>query len=142
MIRKLNKDNIDSVMKIWLDASIEAHDFINKQYWIDNYEIVKNKYIPEADTFIYDEDDKIKGFVSILNKNYIGALFVEIINQNHGIGSRLIEYVKEKYNTLLLNVYVDNNNAVDFYKKHGFEIINESLDESTNRVEFTMKYER
>lgn len=141
MIRRLQENDIESIMKIWLETSIEAHDFINKQYWIDNYKIVKDEYIPVADTFVYEKNNEICGFISILNNNYIGALFVRCDCQNSGIGSSLINHVKYIYLKLLLNVYVDNNNAVEFYKKHNFNIIDEQLDESTNRTEFTMKYE-
>lgn len=141
MIRKLQENDIDAIMKIWLETSIEAHDFINKQYWIDNYEIVKNKYIPVSDTFVYEKDNDVCGFISIINNNFIGALFVKVNCQRQGIGSCLINYVQNIYSKLLLNVYVDNSNAVEFYKKHKFEIIDEQLDESTNRTEFTMKYE-
>ena len=142
MIRNFKQTDIEDIMKIWLESSIKAHDFINKQYWLDNYEIVKTKYIPEAETFVYEEDKKILGFISILNKNYVGALFVNNDNTKKGIGSCLIEHVKDKYSRLNLNVYADNINAVDFYKKHDFKIINEGLDESTNRCEFTMEYNK
>lgn len=140
MIKELNKDEVEDIMKIWLDSSIIAHDFIDKRYWIDKYEIVKNDYIPNSETFVYKEDNEIKGFVSIINKDFIGALFIENKSQRQGIGSKLIEFITEKFNELNLTVYKDNSNAVNFYKKKGFEIISEDLDEDTNKIEFMMRY--
>lgn len=140
MIRKLEIADIDKIMKIWLDTSIVAHDFIEKQYWIDNYETVKNEYIPNSETFIYEEDNEIKGFISIMSSEFIGALFVSKASQREGIGSRLIDFAKKNYKTLVLNVYKDNINAVNFYKKQKFEILSEDLDEYTNKIEFTMRY--
>lgn len=139
MIRKLNENEVTNIMKIWLDASTIAHDFIDKQYWIDKYEIVKNEYIPNSQTFVYIEDAKIKGFISIINKNFIGALFIDIKSQRKGIGSKLINFAKDKFGELSLTVYKDNLNAVNFYKIHNFKIISEDLDEDTNKVEFIMK---
>ncbi|MFW2487522.1 N-acetyltransferase [Clostridium chromiireducens] len=142
MISRLNKNEVDEIMRIWLDASMAAHDFIDKQYWIDKYEVVKNEYIPNSETFVYKDKNEIKGFISIINENFIGALFVDNKNQCEGIGSRLIDFVINKYNELSLTVYKDNLNAVDFYKKHNFKIISEDLDEDTNKVEFMMMRQR
>lgn len=140
MIRKLEIRDIDKIMEIWLETSIIAHDFIKKQYWIDNYEAVKNKYIPNSETFLYEENNEIKGFISIMSREFIGALFVSKDFQREGIGSKLIKFAKCNYKVLVLNVYKDNVNAVNFYKKQKFKILSENLDEDTNKVEFTMRY--
>lgn len=140
MIKKLDENDVDTIMKIWLEASKIAHDFIDKQYWIDKYEVVKKEYIPNSETFVYKENEEIKGFISIINKSFIGALFIENKYQGRGIGSKLIDFITEKFNELTLTVYKDNLNAVTFYKKKGFKIISEDLDEDTNKVELMMKY--
>ena len=44
MIRKLHKDDIDSVANIWLNTNIQSHRFIDEQYWKKNYELVKKCY--------------------------------------------------------------------------------------------------
>ena len=46
MIRKLNEADIDKVMDIWMKSTIKAHDFISKEYWQNNYNTVKEVYIP------------------------------------------------------------------------------------------------
>jgi len=140
MIRELNNNEVEDIMKIWLDASIKAHDFIDKQYWIDKYEVVKTEYIPNSETYVYAPNDEIKGFISVINKSFIGALFVESKSQGQGIGSKLVDFAVEKYNKLTLSVYKDNSNAINFYKRKGFKILSEDLDEYTNKVEFFMKY--
>ena len=37
MIRKMEKEDLDRVSKIWLDTNIKAHDFIPAQYREKNY---------------------------------------------------------------------------------------------------------
>jgi|ADurb_Val_02_Slu_FD_contig_31_443557_length_1925_multi_4_in_0_out_0_4 hypothetical protein len=45
MIRRFKIDDLDIVMKIWLESNIKAHDFISKSYWQGNYEVVKDRHI-------------------------------------------------------------------------------------------------
>ena len=100
MIRDLKQKDIDKVMEIWLESTIKAHDFIPEKYWQDNYNAVKDIYIPQSKTYVYEEGEEIKGFISILNDDFIGALFVSLNEQGKGIGSKLIEYANAKFDNL------------------------------------------
>lgn len=139
MIRQLEKKDIDIVMEIWLKSTIKAHDFISKEYWEENYNTVKNVYIPMADNFVYVEGDEIKGFISVINNEFIGALFVDVDCQGYGIGRSLIEYVIDKFGKLKLAVYKDNIESVGFYKKMGFKVISEGINEDSGFVEYIME---
>ena len=126
-------------MGIWLESTIYAHKFISKEYWNENYNIVKDVYIPISKTFVYEDNDDIRGFISIINNDFIGALFVEKNYQSQGIGKSLIDYAKNLYDNLSLAVYKENEKALEFYKKMGFKIISENINEDTNCVEYIMK---
>ena len=139
MIRQLQSKDIDKIMGIWLESTIYAHKFISKEYWNENYNIVKDVYIPMSKTFIYEDNDDIRGFISIINNDFIGALFVEKNYQSQGIGKSLIDYAKNLYDNLSLAVYKENEKALEFYKKMGFKIISENINEDTNCVEYIMK---
>lgn len=139
-IRELRVNEIDKIMEIWLESTVKAHGFIEEEYWKKNYDVVKNIYIPMAKTFVYYEDEKIKGFISIINNEFIGALFVDVKSQGAGIGGALIDYVKKKYGSIELAVYKMNEKAVEFYKKNGFEIIKEQENEDSGFLEYIMKY--
>lgn len=41
MIKEFKMDYLDDVMKIWLETNINTHDFIEKEYWINNFDLVK-----------------------------------------------------------------------------------------------------
>lgn len=140
MIEKFNKNEIDEVMTIWLKTNIDAHDFIPKAYWIKNYNIVKDQYIPIATTFVYKENNVIIAFISIIEAFFIGALFVKKEHQRQGIGLKLINRCKTLYPILKLAVYVDNINSVDFYKRCGFEIKAEQDNESSGFKEYIMSW--
>ena len=90
-------------------------------------------------TFVYEEEGKIKGFISIINKEFIGALFVDNDSQGQGIGRKLIEYVLNKFTTLNLAVYKNNIKSVGFYRKMGFEVISEEINEDSKFPEYIMK---
>ena len=74
MIKELDISKIDDVMKIWLEANISAHDFIIEDYWMANYDYVKNA-LPEATVYAYEDKNEIKGFIGIIEE-YIAGLFV------------------------------------------------------------------
>lgn len=139
MIRKLKNTDIDKLMDIWLESTVRAHSFISREYWESNYKVVKDVYIPMADTFVYEEDGEIKGFISIINNEFIGALFVDVKFQGMGIGSKLIDYSVEKYKKLTLAVYKENQKSVEFYTRKGFKIIEEGLNEDSGYTEYIME---
>ncbi|MCI9976159.1 N-acetyltransferase [Clostridioides difficile] len=140
MIRKSNDKDINKIMEIWKESTIKAHNFINKEYWENNYNTVKNEYIPISDTFVYEDGQEIKGFISIINKSFIGALFINSNYQNLGIGSKLLDYATKEYKNLSLAVYKDNKKAVVFYNKKGFNIVKEQINEDSRFKEYIMEY--
>lgn len=140
MIRKFKKNDINDVMKIWKNENIKAHKFIPKEYWKSNYKYVK-EILPVAEIYVYVIEKTIIGFIG-LNKNYIEGIFIDTNNQGNGIGTLLLNKVKERQNTLTLNVYKKNTHAIHFYKKNGFIITNENIDENTGELEYTMVWNK
>lgn len=140
MIRKFEKNDINVVMEIWENENIKAHQFIPKEYWKANYNYVK-EILPNAEIYVYVVESEIIGFIGV-DKNYIEGIFVNTNNQCNGIGTSLLNKVKENRNTLTLSVYKKNINAINFYKKNGFVITSESIEENTNEVEYTMTWNR
>lgn len=137
MIRKFIKNDIDVIMQIWLETNIKAHNFIEENYWKNNFEQVK-LLLPQSELYVYI-DDVIKGFIG-LNDTYIEGIFVLEKEQSKGIGKQLLDYVKILKNELTLNVYKKNKQAIDFYKRENFKIISEDFDQATQEEEYCMKY--
>ena len=142
MIRKFREDDTVKVMTIWTKGNFKAHPFIEKDYWLENFNKVKEEYLWKAETYVYTEDDEIKGFISLLDGGYIGALFVKTDNLRQGIGKRLLNYVKEKYDKLTLNVYERNVDATLFYVAMGFKNKKIQIDENTGEKEYIMEWEK
>ena len=142
MIRKFKEEDTTKVMAIWTKGTFEAHSFIDKDYWLLNYNKVKDEYLKKSETYVYTENNDIKGFISILNNEYIGALFVRKEYRRSGIGRKLINFVKDKYDKLTLNVYEKNINAILFYTKLGFINQKIQIDDKTNEKEYVMEWKK
>ena len=142
MIRKFREEDTVKVMTIWTKGNFEVHSFIDKDYWLLNFNKVKDEYLKESETYVYVENDTIKGFISLLNNNFIGALFVRKEYRRQGIGRKLINFVKDKYDRLELQVYEKNVDAMLFYASLGFVNKKIQIDEDTNEKEYVMEWSK
>ena len=140
MIRKFKEEDTVKVMTIWTRGNFQAHPFIDKDYWLLNFNRVKDEYLQKAYTLVYEENGEIKGFISLLDDEYIGALFVREDSRRKGIGRKLINKLKETHSKLSLNVYEKNVNATLFYIALGFVNTKIQVDEKTNEKEYIMEW--
>ena len=143
MIRHFQQQDEAAVIQIWLEASAIAHSFIPRSYWESKIPDMRNKYLPQSQTLIHEDEhtNEVTGFISLIN-NYIAALFVPPDRQGQGIGQTLMAHIKQQHLELELNVYAENTQALAFYKRQGFTITSEQTDKQTGRQEFTMKYQQ
>lgn len=138
MIRKYKDEDLEIIMKIWLEENINTHNFISSQYWKSNYEYVK-ELLPNAEIWVYTINNNIVGFIG-LNENYIEGIFVNINYHNKGIGTELLRKVMEQNRELNLRVYEKNKVAINFYNKNLFKVIEKDVDGSTGEYEYLMKW--
>lgn len=142
MIRKFKEEDTTKVMTIWTKGNFKAHSFIEKDYWLLHFNQVKDEYLKKAETYVYTKEDEVKGFISLLKDGYIGALFVGIDSQRQGIGRKLINYAKDRYDRLTLQVYEKNINAILFYISLGFINVKIQIDEATGEKEYVMEWKK
>lgn len=143
MIEKLNlitKEELEEIATIWLESNKEAHEFVDHSYWDGNYEMVKEMF-PQADIYVYRDNEKIIGFMGI-SDGYIAGIFINSAYRGAGIGKLFIQVAKENYPSLELSVYQKNESAYQFYLKQGFVIKQEQLEEETNEIEYIMGWNK
>ena len=140
MIRKFQQSDIDQVISIWLEASIKAHDFVNSEFWKSKVKDMMEIYIPSGETYVYEKEGIIKGFIS-LYKDTLAAIFVSPDCQGTGIGKQLMRKAKEVRDNVNLTVYKENQKSIEFYKKCGFKIELEQIDKHTGHPELLMKFD-
>ena len=78
MIRKWDTKDTAPLLALWLDSTIHAHPFISESYWRDSVAVVRDVYLPAASTWVWEQDGELKGFVSVLDSRFVGALFVGV----------------------------------------------------------------
>jgi putative acetyltransferase len=138
VIRDFRSSDMEDVIRIWLDASVKAHDFIDPRYWQSQVGDMEGTYIPASETYVYEDEAGIKGFFS-LHENTLAAVFVSPEHQGEGIGRALITRAKQLRRELELHVYKKNPKAVRFYERSGFEAVSETVDEHTGQPELVMR---
>lgn len=141
MIRKWTAKSLDPVLILWLESTTFAHPFIDEQYWHDSLALVRDVYLPAAQTWVWEENDTLLGFVSVMDNQFVGALFVAPQALHRGIGSALLNEVKQRYPMLSLEVYQKNGRAVNFYHALGFRIEDGAWQEETKHPTWIMRWQ-
>ena len=136
MIRKFTQRDRDTVMNIWLTSNIQAHSFIPKEYWINHFEQVK-EILPQSTVYVYEKNGSVQSFIG-LTEHHIEGIFVEESMRGKGIGTQLLNHAKQFFSSLTLQVYEENQSALRFYFKEGFQIKKKQMDSETDQMEFTM----
>lgn len=142
MIRKLETQDLDAVMQIWLHGNLDAHAFIPASFWTGHFEIVRNM-LPQAELYVHESEDtrQIDGFIG-LTGNHIEGIFVAKAARSKGVGKALLEYAKSRKPSLTLSVYQKNQRALAFYRRKQFVVQSEGIDEDTNEAEIQMLWTR
>ncbi|MBI0028463.1 GNAT family N-acetyltransferase [Gilliamella sp. B14448G11] len=136
MIREFKSADLDKVMEIWLQGNEQAHNFIDSNFFKQNFDIVE-MLIPMSTVYVQDLDG-VKGFIGI-TENYISGLFVEQDYRRQGTGKALVNKAKQRYNELFAHVYKKNTDAINFFRSQNFEIISESINEESNESELLLR---
>ncbi|TQF67669.1 N-acetyltransferase [Pseudoalteromonas luteoviolacea] len=140
MIRKSCEADIEAVLLVWLAASERAHHFVPAAFWREQLDSMKHVYLPSSRNYVYIKDSKIIGFYALLDDT-LAAIFVLPERQGQGIGKQLIADAKSRCHSLQLAVYKRNLASVEFYKKQGFEIAGEELEELTGQQQLIMRWQ-
>ncbi|PFP21171.1 N-acetyltransferase, partial [Bacillus sp. AFS073361] len=90
-------ENTAPLLSLWLESTTEAHPFIDAQYWIESEPLVRDTYLPGAETWVWEEEGDVRGFISVMESQFIGALFVATAHAGKGIGHALIHHVQQQY---------------------------------------------
>ena len=136
MIREFQILDTEQVMKLWFWGNVDAHPFVSEEYWHSHFNEVQEALL-QAQVLVYDINGKVLGFIGLMNE-YIAGIFVDRNYRSTGIGTQLLTYAKQKYDTLSLSVYQQNLRAVAFYHRVGFSILSEGVDKDTGEKEYTM----
>jgi len=132
MIRKHTPNDAQAILDIWYQASTLAHPFLDDAFVEFLKTAMRDMYIPDSETWVYEENNTILGFISMMD-NEIGGLFVLPNNQGKGIGTQLVNFIKPFHTTLEVEVFDKNSIGRGFYDKYGFKQISQYFHPESNQ---------
>ena len=118
--------------------------FHNDEYSFNELQVVKvadEFKNPELldEVWVYD-DGIVKGMIHLGEKEIV-ELYVDYFFWKEGIGSKLVEFAKEKFDAKFVWTLEKNEDAIRFYESHGFKLNGKKqLEEGTS--EYIVMLER
>lgn len=140
MIQKMTADQLEQVAQIWLESNLEAHNFIDRNYWLDNFDTVKDE-LQLAEVYVFQADEQLKGFVG-LEGDYIAGIFIQHDYRQQGIGRQLLDFLKANHQQLTLSVYQKNLGALKFYQQNNFKVTSADIESDNQEKEYQMEWKK
>jgi putative acetyltransferase len=139
MIRAYEDKDIEELLDTWYQASSVAHPFMDEAFLAKERKNVREIYIPNTVTSVYEEEGHVVGFIAMIG-NEVGAIFVQPGKQGAGIGFKLMNHVAQIHKELEVEVFEANAIGRGFYEKYGFKFLKEYIHEETNQKLLRLKF--
>jgi putative acetyltransferase len=122
IINFANQFHYPQLLQVW-EASVRAtHHFLNEAD-IEHYKpLILNEYFDQLNLYYTTAEAQLTGFMG-MSGNHIQLLFIHPSARRQGIGTAFIDFAKATFPQLTVDVNEQNTQAVNFYKKLGFETI-------------------
>jgi len=130
VIRKYQPADCEDVLNVWANASALAHPFLSEDFLKLERHNIPNVYLPKADTWVWEADGHVVGFISLLG-NEVGAIFVDPDFHRSGIGRALMDQARALRGELEVEVFERNQLGRAFYAKIGFELMHQKIHDQT-----------
>ena len=130
-IDDIKKTEYNEIVNIW-EASVRAtHHFLKEEDIQFFKPLILNTYLDAVELkCVRNEENKIIGFLGVAEQN-LEMLFIHPDFRGKQIGKTLLNFSIAKMNVKKVDVNEQNDQAVGFYKKCGFETTSRSeLDSS------------
>ncbi len=138
MIRKHKKQDLEQIINVWYQSSTLAHPFLSSSF-VEKVKLdMRTIYVPNSETWVYEIDNVIVGFISMMD-NEIGGLFVLPDNHSKGIGTKLVNFIKNEHSELEVEVFEKNSIGRAFYDKYGFESMKKFNHKDSGQVVLRLK---
>lgn len=134
MIRKAEERDFKRIHQMYFSRSANRFLYYDP---IDREDFKKSwkKMLRRRYSFVYEKKGRVLGFISCIRKTgqekhiaHISPIVVEPGSKGEGVGGEMMEFLLQKlkyqsrFKRLELVVNSDNERAIKFFRKHGFEI--------------------
>ena len=128
IIEKLDIQNKIDIEQVILIFNTSRPKFVIQHSIDEDREFFRQNILSSSIIYVLRKE-KIYGFIC-MKKNQIEHLYIDSNIFSKGHGTSLLDYVKQKYDSLSLWVFQQNERAVNFYKKNGFEVVDKTNGEN------------
>lgn len=130
MIRPYRETDVEDLLEVWERASRLAHPFLSEDFMEKERADIRNAYLPVAETWVWEEDGRVVGFMSLLG-NEVAGLFVLPSRHRSGIGRAFIDHARDLRGELEVEVFKENAIGRAFYSRCGFTPLREIVNAAT-----------
>jgi len=130
MITLSKKTDFEEIATVINDAAIAYKGIIPEDRWHEPYmseQELQNQIDEGVQFWCYHDRDKIIGVMGIQDKTDVTLIrhaYVRTIERNKGIGGKLLNHLsKLTTKPILIGTWADTTWAINFYKKHGFNVV-------------------
>jgi putative acetyltransferase len=114
------------IIEVWETSVRATHHFLKEEDILFYKPLIFNEYLKAVALFcIRNEAGTIEGFLGT-NGDKLEMLFIRPTARGKGYGKTLLNYAVVCLNIRKVDVNEQNEQAVGFYKYHGFEIVSRS----------------
>lgn len=125
-IEPVQKNDYQKIMDIWESSVRATHHFLKEEDLLFYKPLILNEYL-DAVTLLGAKfkGEELVGFMGISNAN-LEMLFIHPDFHRKGIGQELVKYALTNFKARKVDVNEQNEQALAFYLKLGFEIMERS----------------
>ena len=125
MISRAQAQDFLEITDLW-EASVRATHHFLPEAMIHQYRpLILNEYLHLVDLYTWREGGQILGFLGLAGHK-VEMLFIHPAARGQGIGRQLMNYAIQQHGVYEVDVNEQNEQAVGFYLRLGFEVINRS----------------
>ncbi|NJK70616.1 MAG: GNAT family N-acetyltransferase [Microcoleus sp. SU_5_3] len=138
-IRLYQEADQSTLLEVWYQAAAIAHYFLPAEHFQTERTAIATDYLPIAETWVYEHQGKVVGFISLLGQT-VGGFFVEPAMQGKGIGRLLMDHAVRLRGSLEVEVFVQNATGQRFYDRYGFVPVGQSYHDGTGQPLMQMRF--
>ncbi|MFW8596256.1 GNAT family N-acetyltransferase [Cribrihabitans neustonicus] len=140
MIRPYTPSDEERVLHIWRSASAQAHPFLSAEQTAQAETMIRETFLPMAETWLACPGGTPAGFIALIGEE-AGGLFVLPGFQGLGLGRALLDHALTRRSRLELDVFTENQRALQFYCHYGFAKVEERMNALFGHSEIRMRYD-
>ena len=117
---------LEGIVRVWRDARRRRLQFLLDLHDADeDREYVARVLLPANELWVAEFDGMLVGFVAFA-PGWVNQLYVATEHQGHGAGTALLALAQQHNATLHLWAFAANAEAIAFYRRRGFLVVEET----------------